>query len=123
MMLRRSGKLEDATDVLANAERLGQRVKHSAGFRYCKGIHQWYLNNINEALAEFNLARRDAEWGKEAVMHMVEIYLNPDNENMWDDTEVGTQQGENIRIASKLLSELPNVFNFIFTCAAISQMQ
>lgn len=32
------------------------------------------------ALKEFNVCRRDAEWGERAISHMIEIFLNPDND-------------------------------------------
>lgn len=116
VMLRRVGKLGNAARYLKLAERAGVRVAHSAGLHFCKGLFARYKNNVVEAIEAFNLARRDPEWGKRALINMIEIYLNPDNENFWDtgdgssssDVSANTkEQTENIRIANTLLDELP----------------
>lgn len=112
VMLRRAGKLADAPRYLKLAERSGVRVAHSPGLHFCKGLYARYKNNVREAIEAFNLARRDPEWGERALVNMVEIYLNPDNENLWDlgdSSESGNtkEQTENLRIANTLLGELP----------------
>lgn len=114
VMLRRAGKLVDAPRYLALAERSGVRVAHSPGLHFCKGLYFRYKNSVREAIEAFNLARRDPEWGERALVHMIEIYLNPDNENLWEVADGGSsgdtnskEQTENIRIANTLLDELP----------------
>lgn len=112
LMLRRAGKLVDTPRYLKMAERSGVRVAHSSGLHFCKGLYARYKNNVREAIEEFNLARRDPEWGERALMNMIEIYLNPDNENLWEISEGSDggntkEQTENIRIANTLLDELP----------------
>lgn len=114
VMLRRTGKLHTtAGRFLKMAERSGVRVAHSAGMHFCKGLFARYKNQVREAIEEFNLARRDPEWGERALLNMIEIYLNPDNENLWEasDSSDGCsnskEQMENIRIANTLLDELP----------------
>ncbi|KAF0696238.1 Aste57867_12996 [Aphanomyces stellatus] len=106
-MLRQAGKLERAPRFLKLAERAGPRVAHSAGLHYCKGLYNRFLNNIHDAIEEFNYARKDGEWGQRALVHMIEIYINPDSENMWDNPDDSNkEQVENIRIANALLDEL-----------------
>lgn len=114
VMLRRTGKLHTtAGRFLKMAERSGVRVAHSAGMHFCKGLYARYKNQVREAIEEFNLARRDPEWGERALLNMIEIYLNPDNENLWEASDSGDgssnskEQMENIRIANTLLDELP----------------
>lgn len=41
-----------------------------------------YTGAPNEALRHFNKARKDNDWGQNAVYNMIEIYLNPDNDTM-----------------------------------------
>jgi hypothetical protein len=41
----------------------------------------------NATCAATNRCRKDREWGPDAVYTMVEIYLSPENEQLWD--EVG----------------------------------
>ncbi|DAZ99342.1 TPA: hypothetical protein N0F65_005193 [Lagenidium giganteum] len=112
VMLRRAGKLTSVPRYLKMAERTGVRVAHSPGLHFCKGLYARYKNNVREAIEELNLCRRDPEWGERALMNMIAIYLNPDNENMWEAAEGADggntkEQTENIRIANTLLDELP----------------
>lgn len=115
VMLRRAGKLGSAERYLKLAERVGVRVAHSPGLHFCKGLYARFKNSVFEAIEEFNLARRDPEWGERSLINMIEIYLNPDNENFWDSSDSGSsdmsantkEQTENIRIANTLLDELP----------------
>ena len=44
-----------------------------------QGLYQRRTLQPNEALRFFNKARKDSEWGVEALYNMIEICLNPDN--------------------------------------------
>ncbi|CEG46469.1 Tetratricopeptide TPR1 [Plasmopara halstedii] len=123
VMLRRAGKLHtSSTDkeqgrvaqrYLSLAERSANaHVAHAPGLHFCKGLYARFRNNVLEAIDEFNRARRDPEWGERALINMIEIYLNPDNESLWDSGHDGTEdntkeQADNLRIANTLLDELP----------------
>jgi tetratricopeptide repeat protein 21B len=80
-----------------------------------------YLNNPREALKEFHLARKDPHWSSQALVHMAEVYLNPENDVAWTADEAeGDQRGgnsgsgmataaetaETIKAASTLLQQL-----------------
>jgi len=105
-LLRRAGRLEDTPKFLTAAEKSSARASFDAGLHYCKGLYQRFANSPREALQEFNLARGDAEWGTEAVYNMVEIYLNPEDDNMWEEPDNGRQQNsDSVHAATKLLSE------------------
>lgn len=41
-----------------------------------------YAGNPNGALKYFNKARKDADWGQEAMYSMIEICLNPDSDTI-----------------------------------------
>lgn len=41
-----------------------------------------FTGQPNDALQHFNKARKDNDWGQNAVYNMIEIYLNPDNDTM-----------------------------------------
>jgi tetratricopeptide repeat protein 21B len=63
----------------------------------------------NEALRFFNKARKDFEWGVQALYNMTEICLNPDNkalgaENVSGQENEALQMG--VQTAEKLLAEL-----------------
>ncbi|NXX88206.1 TT21B protein, partial [Centropus bengalensis] len=81
-LLRRAGKLEDVPRFLSMAEKHSSRAKLEPGFQYCKGLYLWYTGEPNDALRHFNKARKDTDWGQNALYNMVEICLNPDNETV-----------------------------------------
>lgn len=111
-LLRRSGKLDEAPAFISAAERSDKRSGGHAGLRYCKGLYGWYTNDVIKAVSEFNLARKDVDWGPEALQHMIELYLNPDQDGAWEDKEgVGETKlddvaSNNIAVADRLLKEL-----------------
>jgi tetratricopeptide repeat protein 21B len=107
-VLRRSGKLESAEQYMKTAERTSPRSAFQAGFNFCQGLFHRYSNRLHEAVTFFNKARRDHEWGNEALYHMIQIYLNPNNENVWDDPEGDLDNGgDSLKVAEELLRELP----------------
>ncbi|XP_042302110.1 tetratricopeptide repeat protein 21B isoform X2 [Sceloporus undulatus] len=117
-LLRRAGKLEEVPRFLLMAEKHSPRTKFDPGFHYCKGLYLWYTGEPNDALRHFNKARKDNDWGQNAVYNMIEICLNPDNETVGgevfehldNDTNSSTEKQESVqlavRTAEKLLKEL-----------------
>ncbi|XP_053554367.1 tetratricopeptide repeat protein 21B [Bombina bombina] len=117
-LLRRAGKLEDIPKFLDMAEKHSSRAKLEPGFHYCKGLYLWNSGEPNDALRHFNKARKDSDWGQNAVYNMIEICLNPDNEtvggevfdNLDGDVGNSTEKQESVqlavRTAEKLLKEL-----------------
>ncbi|KAG5458548.1 MAG: hypothetical protein BJ554DRAFT_1204, partial [Olpidium bornovanus] len=88
--LRRSGRIEEVEAAIADsAKAVPPKVRNEAGFHYCKGIYCRYTNKLSEALKHLSSARRDAEWGEKAIYHMIEIFLNPDNETLGGETLEG----------------------------------
>ncbi|KAM5156061.1 tetratricopeptide repeat protein 21B isoform 3-T3 [Callospermophilus lateralis] len=117
-LLRRCGKLEDVPRFFVMAEKRNSRAKLEPGFQYCKGLYLWFTGEPNDALRHFNKARKDSEWGQNALYNMIEICLNPDNEtvggevfeNLDGDLGNSTEKQESVqlavRTAEKLLKEL-----------------
>ncbi|XP_042192463.1 tetratricopeptide repeat protein 21B [Callorhinchus milii] len=117
-LLRRAGKLEDVPRFLEMAEKHTARAISEPGFNYCKGLYLWYTGEPNDALRHFNKARKDSDWGQNAVYNMIEICVNPDNEtiggevfeNLDGDVRNSTEKQESeqlaVRTAEKLLKEL-----------------
>ncbi|KAK3569226.1 hypothetical protein QTP86_026513 [Hemibagrus guttatus] len=117
-LLRRAGKLEEIPRYLDLAEKHSPRAKFEPGYNYCRGLYLWYTGEPNEGLRHFNKARKDNDWGQNAVYNMIEICLNPDNETMGGevfenlDGDMGNstekQESEQlaVRTAEKLLKEL-----------------
>jgi len=83
-----------------------------SGLNYCKGLYEWYSGNPNGALRFFNNARRDSEWGQQAIFNMIEICLNPDGDlpndalNDTDDLDFKDSRTIALRTAERLLKEL-----------------
>ena len=114
-LLRRSGKNDECQSFLDIAERSSAKIPLSPGFNYCKGLHAWYSSNSHMALKSFNLARKDSVWGEKAVMAMIKICLNPDNDTTGGEVfkieqENTMEKRENdflaIKAAEKLLHDL-----------------
>ncbi|XP_048342202.1 tetratricopeptide repeat protein 21B isoform X1 [Sphaerodactylus townsendi] len=117
-LLRRAGKLEEVPRFLTMAEKHSPRTKLDPGFHYCKGLYLWYTGEPNDALRHFNKARKDSDWGQNAIYNMIEICLNPDNEtvggevfeNLDGDADSSSEKQESVqlavRTAEKLLKEL-----------------
>ncbi|KAJ3592050.1 hypothetical protein NHX12_007180, partial [Muraenolepis orangiensis] len=78
-LLRRAGKLDQVPGFLDMAEKHSSRAKLDPGFNYCRGLYLWYTGEPNDGLRHFNKARKDRDWGQNAVYNMIEICLNPDN--------------------------------------------
>ncbi|NP_001085105.1 tetratricopeptide repeat protein 21B [Xenopus laevis] len=79
-LLRRSGNLSKAPMFFEKALANSSRTTLEPGYNYCKGLYCWYLGQPNDGLKYFNKARKDSEWGQNAISNMVQICLNPDNE-------------------------------------------
>ncbi|XP_061734928.1 tetratricopeptide repeat protein 21B isoform X2 [Nerophis ophidion] len=117
-LLRRAGKLEDVPRFFDRAEKHSSRAKFDPGFNYCKGLHLWYTGETNAALRHFNQARKDNDWGQNAIYNMIEIYINPDNDTMGGeafanlDADIGnsTEKQETeqvaVRTAERLVKEI-----------------
>uniref|UniRef100_A0A671SJH7 Tetratricopeptide repeat protein 21B-like n=1 Tax=Sinocyclocheilus anshuiensis TaxID=1608454 RepID=A0A671SJH7_9TELE len=117
-LLRRAGKLEEVPRFLEMAEKHSSRAKFEPGYNYCKGQYLWYTGEPNDGLRHFNKARKDNDWGQNAVYNMIEICLNPDNEtiggevfeNLDGDVGNSTEKQESeqlaVRTSEKLLKEL-----------------
>jgi len=108
-VLRCAGRLQEAEGYLTRAERSSSKAACEAGFHYCRGVLERFLNNPRAALKELNLARRDAEWGPAAIRNMIEIYLNPENETNWDELvlDEATEPSQAVLASERLLRELP----------------
>ncbi|XP_003221910.1 tetratricopeptide repeat protein 21A [Anolis carolinensis] len=117
-LLRRSGKLEEATTFFELAKKKSSRMSLEPGFNYCMGLYSWHMMQPNQALRFFNKARKDSDWGQKALSYMIQICLNPDNEiiggEMFENQnnmetsglkEKRESEQHGIRTAEKLLKE------------------
>ena len=107
-LMKRAGRLKDIPKFLETAEKACARST-DAGLAYCRGLYHRYTNEPQKALKELNTARFDNQYGKDAHVKMIEIYLNPHNELIWScqNTEnVYTPTNENIMAAEQLIKDL-----------------
>lgn len=109
-LLRRAGVMPSAWPLLRQADTGDPRSAAHAGLHYCKGLVHRYTNNVADAIKHFNATRRDGAWGALALHHMIELYVNPHGDLLW---EVGVGAGpdhqDNLRVAEVLLQELKDM--------------
>jgi tetratricopeptide repeat protein 21B len=116
-LLRRAGDLQKSLEYVEAAERASNREHLDPGLHYCKGLYQLYsLAHPREALREFNLCRNHPEWAEQAIIHMINIYLSPENagstnvlENATghaDKEKASQNNADNIQAAEKLIDAL-----------------
>jgi tetratricopeptide (TPR) repeat protein len=109
LVLRKAGRLTDAQQYVTFAEKSDRRCVSHAGYHYCQGLVSRFTNDIGKAIFEFNYARKDDFWAAAALTHMIELYLNPDQDGIWEERESGPvddQTRANIAAAEELLKEL-----------------
>eukprot|EP00668_Euglena_longa_P004314 GGOE01005062.1.p1 GENE.GGOE01005062.1~~GGOE01005062.1.p1 ORF type:complete len:1337 (-),score=400.50 GGOE01005062.1:270-3734(-) len=107
-LLRRAGRLYDCPKFFKLAEKANNRARLDQGLHYVKGLFHRYSNNPREALREFILGRhpKDGLWSEKCIIGMIEVYLNPENENIWEETDEKVDVSENVKTAEKLLKEV-----------------
>ncbi|KAG5309944.1 TT21B protein, partial [Acromyrmex insinuator] len=110
---RRTGAMDDLDEWLQRAQIAMSTGNVEAGFYYCAGLLDWRTGKLNSALRNFNFARRDPEWGQQAIYNMIEICLDPDDDTTLsneafndDDTEYQDSRTMALRTAYRLLQEL-----------------
>jgi tetratricopeptide repeat protein 21B len=103
-LLRRAGRVNDVPPYLDRAE-LACARSSSAGLAYNKGIYHRFMGEPQKALKELNIARFDSVWGQFSLTNMIEIYLNPLNEQIH--SQIGeseyTTSPDNIKAAMDLI--------------------
>lgn len=98
-----------------------------AGFYYCAGLLDWRTAKLNSALRNFNFARRDPEWGQQAIYNMIEICLDPDDDTTLsneafndEDAEYHDSRTMALRTAYRLLQvhsismSFPNTYIYVY---------
>ena len=88
-LLRKNGRLHEARRFLSVAEASGASAARDAGFHFAEGLYQKFSGAADEALRRLNRCRADHEWGPDAAYEMVEIYLAPENESLFDADALG----------------------------------
>ena len=63
------------SDLSENPRKVSRLVSNQSVMSYCR-----YMGDPNSALKYFNKARKDSDYGQNAMYNMIEICLNPDNE-------------------------------------------
>ncbi|XP_060828682.1 tetratricopeptide repeat protein 21B-like [Bombus pascuorum] len=110
---RRTGDMDDLEEWLHRAELGMSGANLSPGYYYCAGLLDWRMGRLNSALRQFNFARRDPEWGQQAIYNMIEICLDPDDDSSLsneifndDDAEYQDSRTMALKTAYRLLQEL-----------------
>ena len=109
----KKGKVgEGKAAVEAKAEAVVHYVQHP-GLHYAKGLYHYFNNSPRDALVHLNYARKDHEWGRQALQLMIDVYINPDHLDLFIEAteqkegrkEESTTQA-NLQAADRLLAEL-----------------
>ncbi|XP_024883168.1 tetratricopeptide repeat protein 21B-like [Temnothorax curvispinosus] len=110
---RRTGAMDDLDEWLQRAQVAMGSGNVEAGFYYCAGLLDWRTGKLNSALRNFNFARRDPEWGQQAIYNMIEICLDPDDDTTLsneafndEDDDYQDSRTMALRTAYRLLQEL-----------------
>ncbi|KAF3423393.1 hypothetical protein E2986_01725 [Frieseomelitta varia] len=110
---RRTGDMDDLQEWLHRAELGMSDANLTPGYYYCAGLLDWRMGRLNSALRQFNFARRDPEWGQQAIYNMIEICLDPDDDSSLsnevfndDDAEYQDSRTMALKTAFRLLQEL-----------------
>ncbi|CAH1164953.1 unnamed protein product [Phyllotreta striolata] len=108
-IFRRMGIIEDSVQYLDNASKCCD--SKDTKFLYCTALYQMYSGDLNGALRNFNNAKPDSKFGLNAIYHMIDICLNPEEEMFaqfmeGDDTEYKDSRTMAIKTAERLLREL-----------------
>ncbi|XP_043250172.1 tetratricopeptide repeat protein 21B-like [Colletes gigas] len=110
---RRTGDMDDLEEWLHRAEVGMSGSSLAAGYYYCAGLLDWRMGRSNSALRQFNFARRDPEWGQQAIYNMIEICLDPDDDSSLsnevfndEDAEYQDSRTMALKTAYRLLQEL-----------------
>lgn len=108
-IMRRTGNLEDIPQYLKQAEQNSNQSNQEAGVFFAKGLYEWYTGNLNAALRYFNNARQDSQWGRKAIVNMIEICLNPDDEMLGEqfvDDDMDYRDSRSMALNTGNLSEI-----------------
>lgn len=108
-LLRRAGQLPEAQRLLKEAEQHDRRHLAQPGYHFCLGLYARFTNDVGKAIAAFNLARRDSLFAAFSLAHMIELYLNPDQDGIWEEKDSGPvdeDTRQHIAAAEELLREL-----------------
>lgn len=107
-LYRKAGKVEDSMKYIELAEKNAIR-SNEAGLAYAKGLYYRYSSEPQKALKALNRARFDSFYGEDALVLMIQIYLNPHDEIVYsfkDKDAVFKTSQENMKAADVLVKEL-----------------
>ena len=106
---KRIGKLEDSKAYLEKCQSRAANT-NDTGLCYCRGLYQKYSRNPQEALKEFNKAKRSSTFKEDSVSHMIDILLNPEQELYFSSSDdascLKSIDNESIKAAESLLRDL-----------------
>lgn len=108
--MRKNGQLAEVKERLKKLEEK-QGNTNEPGFCFCKGLYFFYRKNPQEALINFQRARRSKTYSDYAIIHMIDIYLNPDQDVFFSHlpelNKLKLFEDSNLDSLEKLLNILP----------------
>ncbi|KAK2854581.1 hypothetical protein Q7C36_006450 [Tachysurus vachellii] len=104
-MLRWVGRLDEVLSFFEIYEAHSTTLVTEPGYNYCKGLYYWHAYRVQEAMRHLNQARRDAEWGEDALELMVHICLNPDKKTFGGEVFENSEEGSSSTVSHVLDDE------------------
>jgi tetratricopeptide repeat protein 21B len=104
---RRNNQLAAVQEYIARAERKASNF-NDPGLCFCRGVLHKYSRSPRLALAEFNKGKKSAQWAEQSLVHMIDIYLNPDQDLLYTalDEQMRQVDPDNIGICEAFLKEM-----------------
>eukprot|EP00457_Paulinella_chromatophora_P000572 gb/GEZN01000572.1/.p1 GENE.gb/GEZN01000572.1/~~gb/GEZN01000572.1/.p1 ORF type:complete len:1296 (+),score=258.54 gb/GEZN01000572.1/:67-3954(+) len=105
LVLRKSGRLEDAKPFLTKAEKAMGREAPS-GFLFCSGMFERFAGSRIKAVELLGKARTDFKYAQEAVVAMIEIYQRTESDHKMQHEGKSKRTEVQKKGTQKLLEEL-----------------
>jgi len=110
IFMRKNGQLTEVKERLKKLEeKLGNT--NEPGICFCKGLYFYFRKNPQEALINFQRARRNKTYADYSIMYMIDIYLNPDQDvyfsHLPELNKLKIFEDSNLDSLEQLLNKLP----------------
>lgn len=108
-LFRKMGLLDIAKEYIEKASAFSLNTSDT-GLAFCKGLYAKYTRDPKSALLNFAQAKKNSYYKSDAIVEMIDIYLNPDSDPLYSSlgssSGIRTIEPENIDSIKSLLAEL-----------------
>ena len=99
--------MDEAHKYIQRAEKKATN-KNDPGLCFCRGLYHKFNRSPKDALAEFNKSKKSTQYAEESLVHMIDIYLNPDLDLYYSCVENQPKpvDADNLKACESLLKEM-----------------